>query len=161
MDFWDRVDKTGDCWIWGGSLFKSTGYGCFSERGKARGAHRVAWELTNGPIPEGLSICHKCDNRPCVRPDHLFLGTNKDNMADAAAKGRMRSGDRHPARVRPDYLPRGTGHGMHKLTEASVAEMRRLYALGGVSQPELARLHGVSQATINDMLLCKTWRHVK
>lgn len=88
---WVSVDKSGDCWVW----TKSTryGYGMFARRenGKTKHylAHRVSWELANGPIPEGLQVLHHCDNPPCVRPDHLFLGTQFDNMQDAAAKGRL------------------------------------------------------------------------
>lgn len=88
--FWYRVpERGGGCWIWKGQV-QLNGYGRFdSGGGKQRGAHRVAWELTNGPIPSHLEICHKCDVRDCVNPSHMFLGTRKDNMQDASAKGRL------------------------------------------------------------------------
>lgn len=89
--FWQKVQKGDGCWVWTGAvvLGKREKYGRFLFNGKVRGAHRVAWELTNGPIPEGIFVLHHCDNPPCVRPDHLFLGTNSTNMLDAARKGRM------------------------------------------------------------------------
>lgn len=95
--FWEKVDKSGDCWLWTGRPDGRMGYGRIRE-GVAGSAtllaHRVAWELAFGPVPAGLDVCHTCDIPLCVRPDHLFLGTTLDNMADAKAKGRMATGDR-------------------------------------------------------------------
>jgi HNH endonuclease len=87
--FWSKVDKTGECWLWtAGTVW---GYGMFRIAGRAAPAraHRVAWELTNGPIPDGASVCHACDNPSCVRPFHLFLGTVSENLLDASHKGRL------------------------------------------------------------------------
>lgn len=88
--FWPRVDKSGDCWLWTGARMKN-GYGVVwlaEPIGRMGLVHRVAWELTNGPIPDGLFACHRCDNPPCCNPDHLFLGTVRDNALDMVAKGR-------------------------------------------------------------------------
>jgi len=92
--FWSKVIKTDGCWIFQGANI-SSGYGGFymkrvaPEKSKSTSAHRVSWELTFGPIPDGLWVLHKCDNRRCVRPDHLFLGDRLANILDCAAKGRI------------------------------------------------------------------------
>ncbi len=86
--FWSKVVRGEGCWIWAASV-DDHGYGRFGiGRLRIEPAHRVAWMVANGPIPDGLSVLHRCDNPPCVRPDHLFLGTQRDNMRDMIAKGR-------------------------------------------------------------------------
>jgi hypothetical protein len=85
--FWDSVDKSGDCWIWKKYCF-NTGYGCFRIHPNTVYAHRFAWHITYGSIPDGNFVCHHCDNPPCVNPLHLFLGEHIDNMKDMTIKGR-------------------------------------------------------------------------
>ena len=101
--FWANVDKSDSCWNWTASLSKS-GYGAFSNNGKYVRAHRYSWSLHNGKIPDGLCVLHRCDNRKCVNPDHLWLGTHDDNMRDRTLKGRQ---------------CRGENHGRAKLTEVA------------------------------------------
>lgn len=87
---WEKVDKTGDCWVWTGYV-NDDGYGRFSEgghQGRKVMVHRVAWELLHGSVPKGMQVLHSCDNPPCVKGEHLFLGTQADNVHDMVAKGR-------------------------------------------------------------------------
>lgn len=102
--FWSQVEKTETCWLWIGNRH-AIGYGRCGVDGTHAAAHRVAWELTNGPIPDGMFCLHTCDVRACVRPAHLFLGTQADNMQDMVAKGRApwlaQPSRRHPTRPLP------------------------------------------------------------
>lgn len=129
--FWARVQKSDECWEWMGPRRKH-GYGCFCPKhGTVFPAHRVAWELTYGPIPEGMCVCHRCDNPPCVRPDHLFLGTKADNSADMARKGRS---------------TRGRKQWRNKLAPEDVPQADRMYA-AGASYREIAKeLHATYQS---------------
>jgi len=165
--FWKKVNYDGPmqphmesrCWVWSAGKFKS-GYGAFRIFGKNYRTHRVSLFLSNGPIPDFLSACHRCDCRDCVRPDHLFLGTCADNIRDACMKGRMPHGDSHQARIRPDRMARGESSGCSKLTEESVREIRTRYAEGGISQRSLAREFGVVKSTIASVVRQKNWKHV-
>lgn len=102
--FWEKVDKSGECWVWTASTHHQWGYGHFKFRGKVAQAHRVSWEMHNGPIPEGLLVCHRCDNPPCIRPAHLFLGTDADNATDMVAKRRHYRGTHN---VLKTHCPQG------------------------------------------------------
>ena len=158
--FWAKVTKTnGDgCWEWTAGTWQAFGYGKF-QAGSGRAdnravyAHRYAWEMAHGPVPDGLFVCHRCDNPLCVRIDHLFLGTQLDNIRDMHAKGRA---------ARPDIerpIPRGEGHGNHRLTDEWVRRIRRDTARG-LSPIEIAAALGVSHHTVRDVLKGRTWRHV-
>lgn len=143
--FWSKVDRTGDCWPWTGCK-NWAGYGKVGVENQLKGTHRVAWELTNGPIPDGLHVCHRCDNPPCCNPDHLFLGTRSDNMRDAWAKGRG-----------VHQVMHGEQHGMAKVTEADVREIRTRYAAGGVTQAALAAVYGISDVQVSNIVRHKNW----
>jgi hypothetical protein len=147
--FWSKVHKGDGCWEWIAST--QGGYGQIKIRGRRsmERAHRISWVMHNGPIPPGLWVLHKCDNRLCVRPDHLFLGTQKENMADCAAKKRIRGG-----------APVGELHFKARLTEAIVLDIRARWAAGGVEQKALAAEYGVHPATISNICRGRLWRHV-
>lgn len=155
--FWAKVVKFDSCWIWRGIW--SNHYGHIKLNGKDVAAHRLSYELTNGPIPEGMFVCHTCDNRSCVRPDHLFLGTPRDNIQDASRKGRLPTGERSYARLRPELVKRGITHYKARLTEGDVRHIRDRYA-AGASQKALARTYRVTQANISAIVQGKTWRHL-
>ena len=147
--FWIKVDMNGGlfaCWPWMGARTER-GYGRFGLGGKNRHAHRVAWELTYGPIPAGLWVLHHCDNPACVHPDHLFLGTHADNMADMSSKRRQ-------AKQHPNL--RGELNGATKLTRSDVVTIREVLAAGGRSS-ELARRFGVSRRAISLIASRTTW----
>lgn len=148
--FWAKVRKDSDCWAWTGCK-NNRGYGMLYVHGRHVLAHRVAFELHRGPIPEGLFCCHTCDNRACVNPDHLFLGTNADNMQDCARKGRLNV-------QRPEMIRSGEHHPMARLTFAEVLEMRKLYSTGDFTQKALARMFGVSTSQANNILKGRHWR---
>ena len=154
--FWEKVNKDGPmcerlgtrCWVWIGAI-ASHGYGTITTKRRHSYAHRVSWELSSGKIPDGLCVLHKCDNPPCIRPDHLFLGTGKDNTADMINKGRA------------VFNPPGERSSNHKLTKADVIAMRERYARGDIAIADLARLSGVERSTASSAINRKSWKSVK
>ena len=146
--FLKRVEATAGCWVWTGHV-QDTGYGRLGVRGLGFPeaydmAHRVAYRLFRGEIPEGMSVLHRCDNRRCVKPSHLFLGTKGDNNADRAAKGR--NADR-----------RGVRNTNSKMNDSMVREIRASPERGA----DIARRLGVSQASVCMVRGGKTWTHVR
>jgi hypothetical protein len=151
--FWEKVDVRGpdECWEWKAGR-RTFGYGGFgTEDGKSSPAHRVAWELTHGPIPpgdgyHGTCVLHRCDNPPCVNPAHLFLGTNADNARDKAEKGRVVSN-----------VPRGEANCNAKLTNGQVLEIRAHPEITGI---EFSRRFGVTPMVVSNIRNGKTWKHL-
>lgn len=137
--FWGKVEKRGpdECWEWQAARLKSGGYGAFNIGNVIYRANRVAWELTHGPITNGLHVLHSCDNPPCVNPAHLFLGTPADNSLDKAIKLRQR----------------------RRLCPCSVRLIRSLSA-EGVASNEISRRLGVSGGCVDGVLRGTNWRHV-
>lgn len=157
--FWEKVNKDGPipahrpelglCWIWtAGINVPRGGYGMFALRkGVIRRSHRIAWELANDrPVPDGLWVLHRCDNPPCVRPAHLFLGTPKDNTDDMAAKGRL-----NPLH--------GSARPQAKISEADVIAIRAARAQG-VTGAELALKYGVHRTAIYHIAKRDYWKHI-
>jgi hypothetical protein len=159
-DFWKYVLKGDGCWEWQGNRVKEGGYGRFRYGGKTNLTHRLSYEMHTGPIPEGLMVLHTCDNPGCVRPDHLYIGTAKDNADDREERDRSQTGDFHYTRREPERAARGERINTARLTEDKVRIIRERYDAGGVTQTELAQEYGVTQRAIWMIVRRKSWRHV-
>jgi hypothetical protein len=140
--FWNKFDIDSDtgCWNWVGATDR--GYGRLEISGKTIKANRLSWIIYRGDIPEGLCVCHVCDNRKCVNPDHLWLGTIAENNKDATIKGRIASGE---------------NHGKHKLCVEDIYFIRDLYAQGH-SQRYIADIVGIHQGTVSQIVRRITWK---
>jgi HNH endonuclease len=151
--FWQKVDKSGDCWLWTGATVgnRSVRYGNISRGRKGDGlirAHRVSWELHFGPIPLGLKVLHHCDVGLCVRPEHLFLGTQKANVDDMIAKGRDRR-----------WQPKGQVNRSARLTDAQIREIRQHFR-DGLLQREIAAIYGLSEGYVSSIVRGRNWSHI-
>ena len=145
---WQWIDTTVGCWLWTGALQnKNSGYGVINIAGRKEYAHRLIWMLLNGPIPDGKLICHHCDEPRCVRPSHLYAGTQKQNVADMFRRGRANTA-------------RGERSGSSKLTAEVVLQIRRIYSGGGVSQRAVAKMFDIGKSQVNCIVNRTYWRHV-
>lgn len=140
--FWSKVHKTEKCWNWIGSQIAGR-YGGFNN-GQSLLAHRFSWMIHFGKIPDGLCVCHKCDNGFCVRPDHLFLGTQLENVRDMHQKGRANKS-------------RGSEHRNSKLNEEGVMEIRRKIS-SGIPALEIAQQHQISRCLVNGIKMGRAWK---
>ncbi len=142
--FFNKIKENAiGCWEW--QAAKCNGYGVFKLDGRTVRAHRRSWILANGSIPHGLFVLHTCDNRKCVNPDHLFLGTQAENMADKVAKERQ---------------ARGAANGASILNEQEIIEIRQKYSSGNIMQRELAAIFGVDKTNISLIVNRVSWKHV-
>lgn len=144
--FWPKVEKTKTCWLWTASKDQN-GYGRIGtgRRGHSDYAHRVSWKLVNGDVPVGMFVLHDCDTPSCVNPAHLRIGTQKDNMADCASRGRS---------------ARGEKQGSSKLNTDQVEAIRRVVKAGGWTQKRIATFFGVSQAQVSHIANRRQWQHI-
>lgn len=132
------------CWLWPHTI-ADTGYGTFVHKGTRYGAHRVSYEVHNGPIPDGMCVRHTCDVRACINPAHLIVGTQAQNIGDMVAR------DRHCPGIR---------NGQAKLTEEQVTEIRDRYARGGITQYQLAEEYSIGQGSVSRIVRGVRWTHV-
>ena len=140
--FWTKVNKGPECWEWKAGISRPNGYGKVKIRYKDYRVHRLSYEIEYGPIPKDMLVCHHCDNKLCVRPSHLFLGTQKDNLKDCIDKGRISRGEQRP---------------LAKLTKENIKEIRIDVRLN----KDIALAYSVHPSTIEKIKNRKTWRHVK
>lgn len=145
--FWSKVDKSGDCWEWTACKDKR-GYGRFNQPKafKTTLAHRIAYMISIGPVPPEICVCHHCDNPSCVNPDHLFLGTHRDNMIDAMVKKRLA----------PLQTLRGIDNPKNKLTENQVLIIKQ----STVPLRILAKEFGVGSSTVHRIRSGQSWKHI-
>lgn len=162
--FWSRVDKspgfgpTGDCWKWKDRL-KKFDYGHFASKGRVFVASRIMYFLVFDHWSE-LLICHSCDNPPCVNPNHLFKGTQKENNDDKITKGRMPMGENHCQVLNPELVLRGERNGCAKLTDDKVRWIRTAYVPRTFGLSMIAEILGVDRSAVWLALKRKTWKHV-
>lgn len=146
--FWGKVDKSEECWEWTGSTY-SNGYGMFWDGEKSVLAHRFSYKMSNNQDPGNMYVCHHCDNRRCVNPDHLFLGTAQDNMRDASKKGRLE----HSNQLRGEQHPNSI------FTNEDVLKIRRL-ASNVDSLQELAEEFNTTHQAIRSIVNRRIWKHI-
>lgn len=132
------------CLVWRGAK-NSSGYGVFRKKGKNFYAHRAAWECRNGAIPEGRVVCHCCDNPACCNPEHMFIGSQRENLSDMVQKGRS---------------AKGVGHSQAKLTDEQVVKIRERFAAGGATHAEVARDFGISREAVGQIVRRQRWAHI-
>ena len=160
--FWAKVSKTEGCWLWTGSK-RNKGYGAFVWADVAGNviqgsAHRFSYELHNGAIPAGLCVLHRCDTPACVRPDHLFLGTKRENNADMVSKGRHVPGGTKCGTA--GMWAKGESHHATKLTEADVLEIRRLRADDGLSFRKIGIRFNICTSAAYKIVKRTSWKHI-
>lgn len=153
--FWRKVERAAGCWNWMGHK-SPDGYGVICGMGETR-AHRLSLRLHGVTIPPGLIVMHLCDNRACVNPEHLRIGTHAENIQDRDAKGRTATGDRNGSRR---YPRKGSKNPTAKLTEADVVEIRRLRAETDESLSSIGKRYGVTNQVISSIEHRRSWRHV-
>jgi len=124
-------------------------------------AHKFSYSYFYGDVPAGMAVCHKCDNKQCVNPNHLFLGTQNDNMQDMKMKGRSAKGNKSSTHLHPEIVKRGEAHSEAKTNNAQVLEIRRLFDAGIIrNYCELARKFNMSETNARSIVKRHTWKHI-
>lgn len=157
--FWSKVDISGDCWTWTGSKDRD-GYGLFSIKCKTVRSHRISYEIANGPLVASDQTLHRCDNPPCVRPDHLYAGSVVQNVKDRDERGRTATGSRSGPSKYPEIY-RGESNGNARLTADTVKEIRAEYEAGGISTIGIASKYGIGKSQAHNIVSGKAWRDVE
>lgn len=158
--FDERVVKTKSCWEWKGTInHLRGGYGYMKYKGKMWRSNRLSYYLHNGKFDTTLSVCHKCDNPSCVNPDHLFLGTQRENLMDASRKNRMRTGKNHGLNMNPERKPWGERNGQSKLSVEDVVFIRKNFK-NNYTAKELSNKFKVSEFNIYKIISRKLWPNV-
>lgn len=143
--FYSKVLKTDDCWIWQASCYEN-GYGAFRIGNFQKKAHRVSWELTNGKIPDKMQINHTCDNKLCVNPEHLYIGTQKQNREDSVNRGRTATGKKNGMYTHPETRQSGEKNFNCKITDLERKEIKNKYEKGMGNA--LAKQYGITRQSI-------------
>lgn len=151
--FYDHIEVTKSCWIWGGSVDKN-GYGKFCN-GRS---HRFSYFLHFGEFPKDMWVLHTCDNPQCVNPNHLFIGTNQDNVDDRERKNRGAKGLKNGSYTKPETRRIGSLNGLSKFTEEQIVEIRNMSP--DKSQSQIAKIFNTTQVNIGRIINRKTWKHV-
>lgn len=159
--FWTKVDigSKNECWNWKSSAIRA-GYGVLKINDKSESSHRISYILNYGEIPINLLVLHKCDNKICVNPNHLFLGNHQENMKDMRVKGRSAKGDKSGARLHPETVKRGEKVALSKVNEFQIIDMLKLYFDDKIHPLIIIAKYNFDRSSFYKLLSGQLWKHV-